>query len=66
MASKKKIDTNTFYIEYGIDVPGRRVFLDEEVDEVSMGWIMRAIQTMIDLDSTSPISVFINSFGSCL
>lgn len=63
MAKKKKIELDTFYIQHGIDVFNRRVFLDEEVDEVSMGWIIRAIQTMIEIDAEMPIKLFINSFG---
>ncbi len=61
--AKRKIDINTFYIQHGIDIIGRRVFLDEEVDEMSMGWIIRSIQMMIDIDSEKPIKLFINSFG---
>jgi len=63
MARKKKIDVNTFYIQNGIDVERRRIFLDEEVDETSMGWIIRSVQMMMDIDSESPIKLYINSFG---
>ena len=61
--AKRKIDVNTFYIQHGIDVANRRIFLDEEVDEASVGWIIRAVQTMIDIDKDKPIKFFINSFG---
>ena len=61
--TKKKIDINTFYIQHGIDVLNRRVFLDEEVDEVSMGWIIRAVQMMVEINAEMPIKLYINSFG---
>jgi len=61
--AKKKADVNTFYIQHGIDVPGRRIFLGEDVDESSMGWIMRSVQLMIDDNDKIPINIFINSFG---
>ena len=61
---KKKIDeTAEFWITYGIDLKKRRIYLDEEVDEFSMGWINRAIMLMVDLDDKAPIEVYINCFG---
>ena len=61
--TKKKIDINSFYIQHGIDIIGRQIFLDEEVSELSMGWIMRSIQMMIEINAETPIKLFINSFG---
>jgi len=66
MAPRKKkasIENSQFYIQYGIDIAKRRVFLDEEVDETSMGWLIRAIQLMIEHDADSHIEIYINSYG---
>jgi ATP-dependent Clp protease protease subunit len=56
-------DSSKFYIQYGIDIKNRRIMLDEDVDEFSIGWLVRGVQLMIDDDSEKPIDVFISSFG---
>lgn len=63
--AKKKVNTEDqrFFVQYGIDIKKRRVFLDEEVDEASMGWIIRSIMEMVDEDPEKPIDIYINSFG---
>lgn len=61
-----KYDNTKFWIEYGIDLEKRRVMLDEDVDEYSVGWIIRGIMKMVDLDDTKPIDVYVNSFGGSI
>jgi len=63
--AKKKVNTEDqrFFIQYGINIKKRRVFLDEEVDEASIGWIVRSIMEMVDEDPEAPISLYVNSFG---
>ena len=59
----EKFDSSKYWIEYGIDLEKRRIMLDEDVDEYSMGWIFRAIFKMVDMDATAPIDFIINSYG---
>ena len=59
----EKFDSAKFYIEYGIDVEKRKVMLDEDVDEYSVGWIIRGIHKMMDASRTDPIDIYINSYG---
>lgn len=63
--TKKKTskEWTEYYIEYGIDVPNRKVMLDEDVDETSMGWIYRSIEKMVENDNEKPIELIINSYG---
>ena len=64
--TKNQNNENGFqYVEYGISVEKRRVMIDEEVDEFSMGWVIRAIQLMIEQNDKDPIEIYINSFGGC-
>lgn len=58
-----KYDNTLFWIQYGVDLEKRRVMIDEEVDEISVGWIIRGVRKMIDIDDTSPIDVYVNSYG---
>lgn len=61
-----KYDNTKFWIEYGIDLENRRVMLDEDVDEYSVGWIIRGIKKMVDIDDVKPIDVYINSYGGSI
>jgi len=59
----EKFDSSKYWIENGIDLEKRRIMLDEEVDEYSMGWLFRAVYKMVDMDSSAPIDFVINSYG---
>ena len=62
--SKKMLEESTrFWVECGIDFKNRRVYLDEEVDEYSVGWINRALLKMAEDDPNEPITLYINCFG---
>ena len=63
--TKKRINTEDqkYYIQYGIYIKKRKIYLDEEIDESSIGWISRGIDEMIDEDPNAPITLYVNSFG---
>lgn len=64
MAKKRELkDQDTYYLEFGIDIHGRKIFLDDDIDDVSVGWIIRGIQKMIEYDKEKPLDVYINSYG---
>lgn len=51
-----------FWIDRGIDIEGRKLVLDEDVDDFSVGPIIRGIATM-EKRSSSPITLYINTYG---
>lgn len=59
----ERYDNTKFWVEYGIDIEKRRIMLDEDVDEYSVGWIIRGLRKMIDANKTEPIDIIINSYG---
>ena len=66
VAKSEKFDSTKYWIAHGIDIENRRVMLDEDIDEYSVGWIIRGIMRMVDANKTEPIDVYINSYGgSC-
>ena len=66
VAKSEKFDSTKYWIAQGIDIEKRRVMLDEDVDEYTIGWIIRGIMRMVDASKTEPIDVYINSYGgSC-
>ena len=50
------------YFEYGVDVANRRVFLLDDVSEVSIGIVMKGLYFMYS-EKTESIELFIGSFG---
>lgn len=58
-----RYDNTKYFIDNGIDIENRRIMLDDEVDEVSVGMIIRALRRMIDADKSRPIDIYINSYG---
>lgn len=63
--SRKKYDYHAVdnFMEYGIDLDGRWIHLDDDVDDVSVGRVIKALQLM-DRDTTEkPIRLLVNSFG---
>lgn len=51
------------FIESGIDIENRIVFLDAEVDALTTSYIIRSVMLMDRLDPNTPIDFYINSFG---
>ena len=58
-----RFDNSKFYIEFGIDIDKRKIFLDDYIDSYSIGWITRGIQEMIHQNYEKPIDIYINSIG---
>lgn len=56
-------DSGLTWVETGIDIENRRVFLEDEIDTRQTGIIIRAITKMVDDDQSEPIEVYINSPG---
>jgi len=56
-------DVDRYYMEFGVDIHNRKLFLDEDIDDVSVGWIIRAIQRMLSMNNEEPIDLYINSYG---
>ena len=51
MAKKKdNSEDQKFYIQYGIDIKKRKIFLDDEIETFSIGWILRSIEEMVEED----------------
>ena len=63
VSKSEKYDNTKYWIEYGIDIENRRIMLDEDVDEYTVGWIIRALRRMIDVDKSKPIDIYVNSYG---
>lgn len=63
VSKSEKFDNTKYWIEHGIDIENRRIMLDEDVDEYTVGWIIRALRRMIDANKTEPIDIYINSYG---
>lgn len=64
MAVKKaNSEDQQVYLHYGIDIKKRRLFLDDEIESFSVGLVFRAIDLMLDINKTDPITMVINSFG---
>lgn len=61
--AKKSKETNLIYLEQGIDLARRVIFLDKDIDNENIGPIIRAIQIMEIESSEAPITIFINSTG---
>lgn len=51
------------YFEHGIDLINRRIFLLDDIDNLSMGNIIKAVYLMAAEDDKKPIELFISSFG---
>ena len=64
MAKKKTdLEVQKYYIEHGISIKRRQIWLDEEIEDASTGFIIRAIDEMIDDDPDKPIDIYVNSYG---
>ncbi len=57
------INLINLWINDGIDLDGRRIYLSGEIEEESVSKIKRAIMLMIAMDTKKPIHVVVNSFG---
>lgn len=53
------------YFSYGIDPRRRRIFLDEDIEEISIGRFIQSLFVMKDENTDKPIEIVISSFGGC-
>lgn len=51
------------YFSYGIDPRRRRIFLDEDICEVSIGRLIQSLYVFKESDSTKDIEIILSSFG---
>ena len=54
------------YFENGVDVANRRVFLDSEITDVSIGSAVRGLYLMETESDEQPVEMFISSYGGDL
>lgn len=60
------LDNDLFWIECGVDLKNRKIMLDESVDEGSVGWLIRSLDTMANADQTEAIKIYLSTYGgSC-
>ncbi len=51
------------YFDYGIDPRRRRLFLYEDIDEISIGRFIQGLIILADENSDKPIEIFMSSCG---
>lgn len=51
------------YFDRGVDVANRRVWLDEEIEDATIGTVIRGLYLMETESKTRPVTLFISSFG---
>lgn len=54
------------YFDQGIDITNRRVFLDSDIGEASIGSAVRGLYLMETESRDKPVEIFISSFGGCI
>lgn len=54
------------YFDNGVDVTNRRVFLDQDIDAETISPVVKGLYLMETIDKTSPIEMFISSYGGCV
>lgn len=64
MAKKKSDITEDakYWIENGVSIKKRKIMLDDEIEDLNTGFIMRAIEEMVDI-SSDPIDIYVSSYG---
>jgi len=58
--SKDLVDV---YFQHGVDLTNRRIFLFDEISEVSIGGVIKGLYLMEQSNNKLPIELFIGSFG---
>lgn len=54
------------YFDHGIDVNNRRVFLDQDIEDVSIAPVVKGLYLMETISREEPIEMFISSYGGCV
>lgn len=66
MAKKKKVEiseNSKYFIEYGVNIERRIIMLDEEIEDFSIGFVIRGLMEMVALDAEKPIDIYVSSYG---
>lgn len=56
------MDKLRYWVEAGVNIPKRKIFLDGYMDDKRLGELVRAVQEMADINR-DPIDLYINSGG---
>jgi ATP-dependent Clp protease protease subunit len=51
------------YFDHGIDISNRRIFLFDDVEEVSIGTVIKGLYQLEATNKSDPIELFVGSFG---
>jgi ATP-dependent Clp protease protease subunit len=62
---KTTIDWTDILFSHGVDRNNRRVFLFDDVENMPIGLVVKAIYLMETESSKSPIELFVGSYGGC-
>lgn len=59
-------DNVEMWLKHGVDLQSRSIMLDDDVDDYSVGSLVRGIKVLEKLSTDQPITVYINTYGgSC-
>jgi len=64
MSMKQNIEWIDSLLMYGVDRPNRRIFLFDDVDNMPIGLVIKAMYWM-DSESKKPIQLHVGSYGGC-
>lgn len=56
-------DVNEYWLDKGIDIDARRLDLNDDIEDHSVGIIIRALHKLEELDPRGPIYMYVNSCG---
>lgn len=65
LAKKTSDDASSVFLASGIDVGRRIIDLFDDIDNETVGMAIKGVQLMMMKSETTPITIFINSFGGC-
>lgn len=65
MSMRQSMDWIDSVLVYGVDKPNRRVFLFDDVDNMPIGLVIKALHLMETDSKTKPIELFVGSYGGC-
>lgn len=63
MARRTSLDSAQIFIEDGIFLEDRIIHLFGEIDETSVGKVVKGIQLMVSKNKEAPIDIYLNSMG---
>lgn len=57
--------TDDIIFTYGVDKENRRIFLFDDVDNMPIGLVIKALYVMEAASTKKPIDLFVGSYGGC-